>query len=88
MSAWTEWKFVAESERAEIVKEMRLLWFYWAGCFVTAPAVVLVCHLFGGAVRAMLIVSRSTEAGFIFRRRYGLRQHFSVFRCLCSELHG
>ncbi|NIU58584.1 MAG: hypothetical protein GWN67_20030 [Phycisphaerae bacterium] len=42
---------IEEKERIEIEKELRVLWFFWAGCFGSLLVLLLMCAGFGEMLR-------------------------------------
>jgi hypothetical protein len=51
MSGLLEREAIEEKERVEIEKELRVLWFFWAGCFGALLVLLLICAGFGEKLR-------------------------------------
>jgi hypothetical protein len=57
MNEWLEREVLEEKERVEIEKELRILWFFWAGCFGALFVLLLMCAGFGEKLRENIEVS-------------------------------
>lgn len=51
MNGLLEREEIEEKERIEIEKELRILWFFWAGCFGTLLVLIVMCVGFGEMLR-------------------------------------
>ena len=51
MSDWIDMQVLEEKDRVDIEKEMRLLWFMWAGDMGVPVALVSVCYLMAEQIR-------------------------------------
>jgi hypothetical protein len=51
MSEWIDTQMLDEKDRVDIEKEMRLLWFMWAGDVGVPVAVVSICYLMAEQIR-------------------------------------
>jgi hypothetical protein len=57
MNGLLEREVIEENERVEIGKELRILWFFWAGCFGFLFVLFLMCAGFGEKLRENIEVS-------------------------------
>ena len=51
MNGLLEREAIEEKERVEIKRELRILWFFWAGCFGALLVLLLMCVGFGEKLR-------------------------------------